>query len=103
MASLPKRRDHSKRYASDEFKPYVTALGQLALAWNDLQESLAGLFMTLVNPPPKEGDFVTYTPLWVWASIKSDRSQREMLKAAINHSPTNWNRCRMTEDLNWLI
>ena len=103
MTSPPKRRGRSQRYTSPEFKPYVTALGQLALAWNDLQESLKALFWTLMNPRPQAGDSVTHTPLWVWSSIKSDRSQREMLKAAINHPQTQWDRNEIKDDVNWLI
>jgi hypothetical protein len=78
-------------------------LGQLALAWNDLQESLKGLFWVLMNPRPQEGDLVNYVPVWVWHSIKSDRSQRHMLKAAVTHLPVNWERSTLVEDVTWLI
>jgi hypothetical protein len=103
MAAVTKRKRRLQRYTSAEFKPYVVALGQLALAWNDLQESLAALFWTLANPPPQPGDRVNYIPLRIWASIKSDRIQREILRTVINHSQTNWGRDRMTKDLIWLI
>jgi hypothetical protein len=103
MASTPKRRGGSQRYTSAEFIPYVTALGQLALAWNDLQESLAALFWTLMNPPPAEGDIVNYTPLHVWASIKSDRTQRDMLKSISKHPPAFWNIAEITTDVGWLV
>jgi hypothetical protein len=103
MTTPPKRKRHSQRYTSPEFKPYVTALGQLALAWNDLQESLKALFWTLMNPPPKEGDAVNYLPLQIWSSIKSDRAQREMLKTAINHLQIDWNRRTLVVELNWLV
>jgi hypothetical protein len=103
MAAVTKRKRRLQRYTSAEFKPYVVALGQLALAWNDLQESLAALFWTLANPPPQPGDRVNYIPLRIWASIKSDRIQREILKTVINHSQTNWGRDRVTKDLIWLV
>jgi hypothetical protein len=103
MAAVTKRKRRLQRYTSAEFKPYVVALGQLALAWNDLQESLAALFWTLANPPPQPGDRVNYIPLRIWASIKSDRIQREILRTVINHSQTNWGRDRMTKDLIWLV
>ena len=103
MPSPPKRRRSSQRYTSAEFKPYVTALGQLALARNDLQESLAAIFWTLMNPRPQAGDSVDYTPLRVWASVKSDRTQREMLKAVILNSNKYWGRDRMRVELRWLI
>lgn len=44
MTKALKRSRHSQRYTAREFRPYVAALGQFALTWNDLQESLAGLF-----------------------------------------------------------
>jgi hypothetical protein len=104
MAKVRKRRRYSQRYTSAEFKPYVVALGQLALVWNDLQESLGALFWTLMNVPPQAGDFVNYLPLRVWGAIKSDRSQWDMLKAAVNYPRQEW---RLTEksmtELNWLL
>jgi hypothetical protein len=98
------RKYASQRYTSPEFKPYALAVGQLNLAWNDLQESLAGLFWTtmLYAQPPRAGDVENYAPLWVWHAIKSDRSQREMLKAAIEHSPTDWGRPSFKKDGKWL-
>ncbi len=94
----------SQRYTSKEFLPYATALGQLTLAWNDLQESLAALFWKSMMPgPPQAGDFVSYTALWVWRSIKTDRMQRDMLKAAVDHPSEQWNRPKLTEDVNWLV
>jgi hypothetical protein len=101
------------RYTTPEFRPYVTALGQLTLAWNDLQESLAGLFWTAMNRrPPAAGDFVEYTPLMVWHSIKSDRSQRDMLKAALGIDQgknqrtvyvNEFGRPALSEDAKWII
>jgi hypothetical protein len=52
-------------YAAPEYEPYVRAIGQLALAWNDLQEELAGIFSTLMNHPPREGDARNTTPSYV--------------------------------------
>jgi hypothetical protein len=103
MTRPPKRMGASQRYTSPEFRPYVTALGQLALAWNDLQESLAALFWTLMNPSPMAGDIVNYTPLHVWASIKSDRTQRDMLKAISKHPPAFWNRSEIETEIGWLV
>jgi hypothetical protein len=103
IAARAKKRG-SQQYTAAEFRPYVAALGQLTLAWNDLQESLAALFWTtMLYSPPLAGDFVNYTPLWVWHSIKSDRSQREMLKAAIDHSHTAWKRPSFVNDGKWLL
>ena len=103
-AALPKRTRNSQRYTAAEFKPYVAAIGQFALAWNDLQESLAGLFWSLNLPyPPSAGDSINYLPLRVWHSIKSDRSQRDMLQATVKHLSVDWGRPRLVCDANWLI
>jgi hypothetical protein len=56
-----------------------------------------------MNPPPQKGEFVNYTPLWVWSSVRSDRSQREMLKAVVAHTQPQWQRDSLLVDVNWLI
>lgn len=94
------------RYTGADFDPYVAALGQLALAWNDLHEALAGLFWTVMNAPPRAGDMVNYTPIHVWHSLRSDLAQREILKAVVEHSNTNWSGERykwFAEDILWLL
>ena len=103
MAKRQVRIRHSKRYTASEFRPYVTALGQFALAWNDLQESLGALFWTLMSPRPVEGAFVHHEPLFVWHAIRSDRSQREMLKAAVNHLTIDWQRPLLVAETNWIV
>jgi len=104
MAKSPRRRGASQRYGAPEFRPYVTALGQLALAWNDLQESLGALFWTvMMERPPQPGDMIFRAPLWIWHSLRSDLAQREMLRAAVNHSNSDWGRSDFLKDINWLI
>lgn len=101
---VPRRRGRSQRYTSHEFRPYVSALGRLTLAWNDLQESLAGLYWTLNLPgPPSAGDSFTYAPLKVWAAVKSDRTQRDMLRAVVNQDADNWGRPALEADALWLL
>jgi len=98
--------DRFDRYAGKGFAPYVSALGQLALAWNDLHEALAGLFWTLMNGPPQEGTVVDRTPIHIWHSLRSDLAQREMLKAAVTHSITDWGENRkewFKEDVLWVL
>jgi hypothetical protein len=103
MARAMKISRASQRYTTKEFRPYVIALGRLALAWNDLQESLAALFWTLSNFAPEPGGAVNYNPLWIWASLKSDRAQREMLKSVIEHSRHFWSTEKAKKDLIWLV
>jgi hypothetical protein len=103
---LPKRQVRFrdlKRYTGSAFRPYVTALGQFALAWNDLQESLGALFWTLRSPRPVAGAFIYHESLFVWNGVKSDRTQREMLRAAVNHLITDWERPELVNDVNWLL
>jgi len=92
----------SHRYATAEFRPYVTALGQLALAWNELHENLGSLFLTTMLPNrPQAGDAVFNSSLWVWHSVKSDRTQRDMLREAIERCP--WRRDKLVTDGFWLL
>jgi hypothetical protein len=83
------------------FRPYVTALGQLALAWNALHETLALLFCTVM------GGGMANQPLAIWHGIKSDRAQRDILMAAARADcrpafPGDGGYERMTADLKWL-
>jgi hypothetical protein len=51
MATAGKReiRHRALRFESRQFKPYATAIGQFVLAWNDLHETLALLYWTLLG------------------------------------------------------
>jgi hypothetical protein len=94
------------RYTGDDFDPYVSALGQLALAWNDLHEALAGLFWTVMSPPLHEGVEINHVPIHVWHSLRSDLAQREMLRAAVEHPNANWSGERykwFAEDVVWIL
>lgn len=64
-------------FTEDQFEPYVKAIGQLALAWNDLHERLAMLFWAVLGGGSKQ------RPIGIWNSAKFDRPKREMLKAAV--------------------
>ncbi len=99
MTESQTRRRLSKRYTRPEMRPFVTALGQLALAWNDLQEMLAIIFSCLAET--KDWNVA----LCAWYAIKSDRAQRQMLLAVVNElserlvepSKDEW------EGIKWLI
>ena len=56
-------------------RPYAIAIGQAALAWNDLIESLGDVFCAINSAP-------TVVSMAIWASIGNDRTQIKMLKAA---------------------
>ena|SRR5258708_375181 len=68
------------------FEPYVLALGKVAHAWNYLQEALALLFCTITGMDES-------IALAIWHSTTNDRTQREMLRAAIGASiDDRWSR-----------
>lgn len=78
---MAKRLRHQERYGSlaytdAAFRPYVVALGQIALAWNGLHTEMAVLFAAIMGGGFSNQFFA------VWHSIKNDRAQRDMLLAA---------------------
>lgn len=58
------------------FNPYTRTIGQAALAWNGLHEAFRELFCVLMQgvDTPQSAS--------VFYSLRSDRSQRQMIKAA---------------------
>ena len=63
-------------FTDKAFRPYAVALGQFALAWNDLHVALGMLFCTVMG-----GGF-SNPALAIWHELKADRAQRDILKAA---------------------
>src|SRR5882757_707531 len=55
--------------------PYQSAIGRVAIAWNGMIEALAMLYAILHAPLPQA------IPYAAWNALRSDLSQREMLKA----------------------
>ena len=89
-------------YTHRAFRPYAIALGELALAWNDLHVSLSLLFSTLLgagNIGPSQA---------VWQNIASDRMQRNVLSALaselFDRYETSGTRSkdRRREEIKWL-
>lgn len=73
----PKHRwEDSNRYTARHFRPYALVIGQAALAWNHLHETLGQLFADI----PFNGQLVANA---VWQSSVVDRAKRNMLEAAI--------------------
>jgi hypothetical protein len=98
MAKRTRKRQfgYTLPYTDKAFLPYVIALGQLALAWNGLHETLAFLFCSIMG-----GGYANQF-LAVWHAIKSDRAQREILLAATkNHLEAGWPHT-FVEDVEWL-
>lgn len=83
-------------YSDPAFRPYVVALGQLTLAWNELHEMLSLLFCTIM------GSGVVNQYLAIWHTLKVDRAQRDMLLAAAYNHTLSAYPPRMVEDIEWL-
>jgi hypothetical protein len=87
------------RFNELHFKPYVVAIGELILAWNDLHERLATLFaQAMVNAKVKQS-------LAVWHNTRADMAKRKLLKAAIkNLAETELkNRPKVIKEIEWIL
>lgn len=82
--------------------PYRYALGEAALEWNKLQETLGLLFGTIIQPVYP---MMPSIALAVWHSIKSDRTQRDILSAAANARFTDAEKTftQAKADIKWLL
>ena len=87
------------KFTEKEFQPYVKAIGQLLLAWNDLHERLALLFVMSIG-----GGWVN-RPLALWHSVRGDHGKRKMLKVAINELPDTekGDREKLVEEIIWVL
>lgn len=74
-------RNYEHREFTDvAFQELALGLGRVALSWNDFHISLSGLFSSILKIPNR------LIADRIWYAVKSDRSQREMLRA-LNSSP----------------
>jgi hypothetical protein len=84
---------------------YTAAVGRVAFTWNNLHEGMARLFGRIVGS--YDYDVQHSVAIAVWYSSYSDRSQRQMLEAAIRASDADpaWGRLPPDArgDLLWLI
>jgi hypothetical protein len=99
MVSLPIPRTPNKAVMA-KMEPYVMALGKVAHAWNYLQEALGQLFCAVTG---LENDS---TGQAIWHSTSNDRTQREMLRAAIEavtHERLTTSLPKAKDDIKWLL
>jgi hypothetical protein len=78
------------------FRPYVAALGQLAIAWNGLHETLCLLFCTITEAK------AINQPTAIWHALKVDRSQRDILTATAESTTRGAIPITFFEDVKWL-
>ena len=62
-----------------KFEPYIRAIGQAALLWNDLHEWFGHLYTVCM------GGGIINQHLRVWNSLANDRAKREMLLASAQY------------------
>ena len=94
------------RFTEPVYKSHVIVIGQLALAWNDLHERLGSIFVTVVEGNTAEdNEDKLYQIGAIWSAASSDRTKREMLKAAVMHAPDGGygQFPRLPEDIKWLV
>jgi hypothetical protein len=87
------------RFTEPHFDPFAKSIGQLLLAWNDLHEWLATLFVSAMG-----GGWVD-RPLSVWHKNRPDGGKRAMLKAAISHltDPEIAGRTELVAEIEWIL
>ncbi len=81
------------------FKPYAEAIGQVALTWNTLHQSLSLIFSVLIAGGDYGGQLLA-----MWQSLKVDRAQRAILLASVKNSvpdiQTTWP--KIAKDIEWI-
>lgn len=65
-----------ERFTDRIFKPYVTAIGELALAWNDLHEKLGWLFYLYIDTGDEQGSRLWNAPQFRSAKARFTWSDR---------------------------
>jgi hypothetical protein len=84
--------------------PYAAAVGQVALAWNSLHESLGSLFMSVMSIE-NSGPSLGAASLNIWSSVSNDRQKRVILEAAVSVlSPEKQKELpHIKADVAWLV
>ena len=86
--------------AEKALESYKLALGKIAHAWNHMQEQLGMLFCMVSGLDNSMG-------MGIWHALKSDRSQRDLLEAAIiaAEKDEEWKHDfpKAKKDIEWLL
>ncbi|MBR0993804.1 hypothetical protein JQ580_24060 [Bradyrhizobium japonicum] len=98
MAKLPTEKEIAAAKAALE--PYMLALGKVAHSWNHMQEQLGLLFCMITGLDDSMG-------MGLWHALKSDRSQRDLLQAALEvaAADSEWSDDfpKAKEDIEWIL
>jgi hypothetical protein len=99
MAKRHKQKRHrGLQFASQEFRPQATALGQLIFMWNDLHEQLASIYWTLRG--------YTDDAVVEWNNTPPvDRRKRDLIRKWVNELPPVHRSMAvdMWNDVFWLL
>ncbi len=89
---------NSNRFTAKAFRPHAEAIGHVALAWNDLHETLGTIF----TEAGFEGSDKAQA---AWQSLIVDRAKREMLKAVLSAmTESDFPQLpKFREDVIWII
>jgi hypothetical protein len=90
VAKWPGWEDLDKR-----FEPYAIQLGWLAYSWNSLHDQLGHLFWVLTGL--KNGKI----PLAIWNAVKSDRAQRDIVRATAKEALQN--NQTVYDEIKWIL
>jgi hypothetical protein len=87
------------RFTEPHFEPHTKAIGALLLAWNDLHERLATLFVMAM------GAGWVDRPLAIWHSVRNDVAKRRLLRVALEKLTDNEKAARpkLTGEINWIL
>ena len=84
------------RYTDRAFHAHALALGQLALGWNGLHQTLCVLYCQVM------GGKAANQHLAVWNALTSDRTQRQILLAAVKNDFEGARPVGFEDDIKWL-
>jgi len=85
-------------FTDKAFRPYALALGEIALAWNDLHVSLSFVFCSILGV----GNFNIGPFQAIWQKITNDRMQRNVLVAVAKEAEFALSSREQFEDIKWL-
>ena len=93
------------QFTKAKFRPYTKAIGEFALAWNDLHEVLGDLFVQAIAGEEMPSKPHQFQARGLWGCVTSDRQKRVLLDGAINligaKRHDEWP--RIADDVIWLL
>jgi hypothetical protein len=89
-----------ERHTGRAYRPYATAIGEVALGWNDLHERLGFLFAISIVKAKSHEELVR-----AWSGLDSDRAKRKMFRQslAVEFRLNYRHRPKLADDLRHLL